>query len=113
VTRNNLLIAKDLLGQKNVFMLHPLNKTTPASIDFSGITSKLSGTLNLALHSRPTGDCRAVIFRNGRIIEDINVGGNKWIFKNVSFSKGDKLSIENQTLGRYSGEALILTYQIE
>ncbi|VGO11868.1 hypothetical protein PDESU_00415 [Pontiella desulfatans] len=76
---------KQLWGKNDVFMIHPLNRNDPGSVDFSQITEQGKGTLRLLIHKHPDGNHKLEIMRAGRNVFSDHIFQEKWVPIDIPF----------------------------
>lgn len=110
--RNSFPVYKDLWGEKQVFVIHPIAKDKPGVLDFSKITKHAKGILTVKARNHPKGNCRIEMVRgDGTIVHTTDVKNKEWITMQVPFND-ETITLQVHATGWYCEHAFI-TYSIQ
>ncbi|HLX60889.1 MAG TPA: hypothetical protein VKX17_06365 [Planctomycetota bacterium] len=108
---NQMALADDLWGKKNVLCIHPPSEKTPDTLDMSAITNNTQGILTLYFHNAPTGGCEVEIVKDDKVEKTVKVGGEVWKSEKIVFQRQPVKLVQHAT--GWWREWAFITYEIE
>lgn len=104
-------VYKEFLNETEVFVIHPINREVPGTVDFSEITGKSRGTLVIKVHDHEFGDCRYEILKSGKIFKSDELDTDDWKTIQVPFQNESVIFAIHPT--GWNCEFAFVTYSIQ